>query len=265
VSAPARRPVPRGVVGMVHLPPLPGAHRWAGDLAGVIARAVADARALAEGGVDAILVENYGDAPFHADRVEPVTVAAMTRAVAEVRAVVECPVGVNVLRNDARAALAVAAATGARFIRVNVHVGGMYTDQGWVEGRAAETLRLRRSIAPEVAILADVMVKHASPPAGLHLVEAARDTWERGHADALIITGTATGARTDPARVDAVRSAVPDAPLIIGSGVSPATVADALARADAVIVGSALEADGVAGRPVDGERVRRLMDAVGSR
>jgi membrane complex biogenesis BtpA family protein len=265
VSAPARRPVPRGVVGMVHLPPLPGAHRWAGDLAGVIARAVADARALAEGGVDAILVENYGDAPFHADRVEPVTVAAMTRAVAEVRAVVECPVGVNVLRNDARAALAVAAATGARFIRVNVHVGGMYTDQGWVEGRAAETLRLRRSIAPEVAILADVMVKHASPPAGLHLVEAARDTWERGHADALIITGTATGARTDPARVGAVRSAVPDAPLIIGSGVSPATVADALARADAVIVGSALEADGVAGRPVDRERVLRLMDAVGAR
>jgi membrane complex biogenesis BtpA family protein len=250
---------------MVHLPPLPGAHRWAGDLAGVIARAVADARALAEGGVDAILVENYGDAPFHADRVEPVTVAAMTRAVAEVRAVVECPVGVNVLRNDARAALAVAAATGARFIRVNVHVGGMYTDQGWVEGRAAETLRLRRSIAPEVAILADVMVKHASPPAGLHLVEAARDTWERGHADALIITGTATGAPTDPARVDAVRSAVPDAPLIIGSGVSPATVADALARADAVIVGSALEAEGVAGRPVDRERVLRLMDAVGAR
>ncbi|MFP4624073.1 MAG: BtpA/SgcQ family protein [Gemmatimonadota bacterium] len=255
---------PTGVIGMVHLPPLPGSPRWAGppgDFEPVLERAASDARTLADGGVDAVLVENYGDAPFHRDRVEAVTIAAMTRAVAAVREAVDRPVGVNVLRNDARAALAVAAATGATFIRVNVHTGGMYTDQGWIEGRAAETLRLRSAIAPGVAILADVLVKHATPPAGLTLADAARDAWHRGLADALVVSGPATGAPTEPDRVAAVREAVPGAVVLVGSGVTAATVAAALSAADGVIVGSALEADGVAGGPVELDRVRRLVRA----
>lgn len=256
-----RRDAPGGVIGMVHLLPLPGAPRWAGSLERVLDRAISDARALLEGGVDAVLVENYGDAPFHADRVEPVTVAALTRAVAVVREAVGCPVGVNVLRNDARAALAVAAATGAAFIRVNVHTGGMYTDQGWIEGRAAGTLRLRETIAPAVAILADVMVKHAVAPTGLDPVDAARDAWHRGLADALIVSGTATGAPTDLDRVHAIRSAVPDAPILVGSGVTAGTVARALQAAHGVIVGSALEAGGEAGGAVEADRVRRLVEA----
>lgn len=260
-----RRDVPRGVIGMVHLAPLPGAPRWSdapGALDAVLERATADARGLIGGGVDAILVENYGDTPFHADRVEPVTVAVMTRAV---RVVVEAaagvPVGVNVLRNDVSAALAIAAATGARFVRANVHTGGMYTDQGWVEGKAAETVRLRERLAPAVAILADVLVKHATPPAGLELTDAARDAWHRGLADGLIATGGATGSPTDLERVRVLRAAVPEAPVLIGSGVTPGTVRSALDTAHGVIVGSALEADGVAGRPVDEDRVRRLVEA----
>lgn len=247
---------------MVHLPPLPGAPRWEGSFEAVLERAIADARTLAEGGVDAVLVENYGDVPFHPRRVQPVTIAAMTRAVSAVRQSVECPVGVNILRNDAAAALAVAAVTGARFIRVNVHTGGMLTDQGWIEGRAAATVRLRATIAPAVAILADVLVKHATPPAGLGLAAAARDAWHRGLADALIVSGDATGATTDLEQVRAVRAAVPSAPVLVGSGVTHETVAGALRTAHGVIVGSALEAEGEAGRPVDPERVRRLVEAV---
>jgi membrane complex biogenesis BtpA family protein len=227
----------------------------------VLARARADAGALAEGGVDAVLVENYGDAPFHPEDLPAHTVAALTAAVVEVRRVTELPVGVNALRNDASAALGIAAATGAGFIRVNVHSGGMYTDQGWIAGRAAETLRLRERVAPSVAILADVMVKHASPPPGLDLETAARDAWERGLADALIVTGAATGRATDVGAPEAVKRAAPGAPVLIGSGVTAETVAAALEAADGVIVGSAFERDGVAGRPVEVDRVRALVRA----
>lgn len=226
----------------------------------VLDRARRDARALHEGGVDAVLVENYGDAPFQ-KVTGPETVAAMTAAVLAVREVTDRPVGINVLRNDAAAALAVAAATDGRFVRVNVHTGGMFTDQGWIEGRAADTVRLRDRIAPDVAILADVLVKHAVPPPGLTLESAARDAAERGRADGLIVSGPATGAPTALGDIEAVAAAVPGTPVLVGSGVTPETVRAALHAATGVIVGSALERRGAAGAPVDPERVRRLVEA----
>jgi uncharacterized protein len=246
---------------MVHLLPLPGAPRWGGSMESVLSRARSDARALAAGPVDALLVENYGDSPFHPGAVPPETVAALTVAVAAVRAEVDLPVGVNVLRNDAAAALATAAATGCGFIRVNVHTGGMFTDQGWIEGNAAGTLRLRERLAPTVAILADIMVKHATPPPGLDLQRAARDAWERGWADALIVSGGGTGEPTGLEDVRRVKEVVPIAPVLVGSGVTVDTVFQALSVADGVIVGSALERDGVAGAPVDAGRVRGLVEA----
>lgn len=253
------RHVPTGVIGMVHLPPLPGAPAWAGRMDAVLERARADARALHEAGVDALLVENYGDAPFHRTA-GPETVAAMTATVLAVREVTDRPVGVNVLRNDPAGALAVAAATGATFIRVNVHAWGMHTDQGWIEGRAAETVRLRARLVPAVAILADVMVKHAVPPPGLTLEAAARDTADRGRADGLVVSGRATGAPTSLDDVRTVTAAVPT-PVLVGSGVTAATVRDALAVAAGVIVGSALKEEGRAGRPVDADRARRFVEA----
>src|SRR5205814_7296815 len=107
----------RPVVGMVHLLPLPGAPR-ARALSEIRAAARADADALARGGVDGILIENYGDAPFSGGSVEPQVVAAMAVLASEVRATSGLPIGINVLRNDARSALAVALASGASFIRV---------------------------------------------------------------------------------------------------------------------------------------------------
>lgn len=226
----------------------------------VVKRARTDARALAGAGFDALLVENYGDAPFRRT-VGPVTVAAMTAAVLAVMQEVDAPVGVNVLRNDARAALSVAAAAGARFIRVNVHTGGMYTDQGWIEGRAADTVRLRDRVAPWAAILADVMVKHAWPPPGLTLEAAARDAAERGRADGLVVSGAGTGEATSLDDVRAVKEAVPGTPVLIGSGVTADTVAAALGAAAGVIVGSALRVGGRAGAPVDPVRARRFVEA----
>jgi uncharacterized protein len=232
-------------------------------MAAVVDRAVADALALAAGPVDAILVENFGDSPFYPGSVPAETVAGMTAALAHVRQATDLPMGVNVLRNDPAAALAVVETTGCAFIRVNVHTGGMFTDQGWIEGDAAATLRLRQRLCPDVAILADVLVKHATPPPGSALERAAADAWDRGWADALIVSGPATGAPTDPEHIAAIRRTVPDAPVLVGSGITAETVAAALAVADGVIVGSALEEGGVAGAPVAPDRVRRLLAAAG--
>ncbi len=205
-----------------------------------------------------MLVENYGDLPFHPGAVPPETVAALTVAVAEVVRTVSLPVGVNVLRNDAAAALAIAVATGARFIRVNVHTGALLTDQGWIAGLAHDTLRRRAALGADVAILADVLVKHAVAPAGLNAARAARDAWHRGLADGLVVSGPATGEEPDLARLRAVKAAVPEAPVWIGSGLTPENAAALMAVADGAIVGSAFERDGVAGNPVEVERVRRL-------
>jgi membrane complex biogenesis BtpA family protein len=248
---------------MVHLGPLPGSPRFGGHLEAVLERAVADARLLAAAGFDAIMVENFGDAPFFADDVPNVTVAAMTRAVAAVRQAVEVPVGVNVLRNDALAALAVAAAAGAEMIRVNVLAGTMNTDQGTITGRSAEVARMRSLLAPSVAVLADVFVKHAVPPPGLTLADAARDTFERGGADALIVTGSGTGSAAAAADLAAVRAAVPAATLYVGSGVTPETVRALLEVADGVIVGTAVKVGGATTAPVDPARAAALVAAAG--
>ncbi len=230
----------------------------------VRARALRDAATLAEGGVDGVLVENFGDVPFYPRRVPPETVAALAVTVAEVVEAVGVPVGVNVLRNDARAALAIAAATGARFLRVNVHLGLMFTDQGAVEGQAHETLRRRRELGIEPAILADLFVKHAVPPPGLGLEAAARDHWERGLADALLLTGPATGAGVEVGEVARVRRILPpEAPLWVASGVTARTAPAFLEVADGLIVGSAFQRDGRAGGGVEGERVRTFMKALG--
>ena len=136
----------------------------------------------------------------------------MTLAIAAVRAETSLPVGVNVLRNDALAALGIAAATGAGFIRVNVLTGVMYTDQGPLVGKAAELLRRRSDLAPQVEIWADVMVKHATPPSGLTVDQAAKDTVERGLADAVIVSGSGTGEEPDLAQAAAIAGAVPKGP-----------------------------------------------------
>jgi membrane complex biogenesis BtpA family protein len=251
----------RALVGMVHLLPLPGSPRWAGSLDAIVERAVGDARALAAGGFHGCLVENYGDAPFSPGRVDPATIAAMAAVVAEVRRVVTLPVGVNVLKNDAGGALAVAAATGAAFVRVNVHVGAVVADQGLLQGDAYHTLRYRRLLGSATRLFVDVGGKHAVPLAPVELEQVARDAAERGLADALVVSGPATGQPTDPGDVKRVRAVVSDRPLLVGSGVTPDTVGPLLALADGVIVGTWLKRDGRTANPVDPDRVRALARA----
>jgi len=259
LGLPADRP--RAVIGMVHLRALPGSPRWDGDMGGVVRAALDDARALADGGADALVVENHGDVPFTAGRVDAASVAGMAVAIAEIRRQLSLPIGVNVLKNDVRSALAVAAATGARFVRVNVHVGAVAADQGVIQSEAHDTLRYRRLLGLDIRILADVQAKHGMPLAPVPIEQEARDCWERGLADALVVSGVATGQPTPMSDLKRVRGAVPDAPLLVGSGATPETVAELLSVADAVIVGTSLKRDGRLANPVDVERVRRLVAA----
>ncbi len=252
------------LVGVIHLLPLPGSPR-ARAIVDVREQALRDAEAWARGGADALIVENFGDAPFHKDRVEPHVVAAMALIVDAVRQATGLPVGVNVLRNDASAAIGIAAVTGARFVRVNVHVGALVTDQGIIEGRAAETLRYRRALDAPVEIWADVLVKHAVPLAPQPLVEVARDTVERGLADALVVTGQRTGEPPALEDVADLRRALPETRILVGSGITPNNIERYLPLAQGAIVGTWAKVQGRVQNPVDPERVRQLVQALGRR
>lgn len=243
---------------MVHMRPLPGAPMFRGSLDAVIEAAIADARALASGGCDGIVFENFGDRPFQ-KHVHAETVAAMTRVIADVVRELSIPHGVNVLRNDAHSALAIAAATGAAFMRINIHIGAMSTDQGVIEGEAGETLRLRASFAPDVLIFADHMVKHATPLAPVGEEQMARDLRERGLADAIIISGRETGAPADVDRLAKTRKAI-EAPILIGSGLTAENAA-IYSEADGAIVGTSVKRDGSIDMPVDSARVERVVRA----
>ncbi|MGO8929893.1 MAG: BtpA/SgcQ family protein [Limisphaerales bacterium] len=250
------------LIGVVHLQPLPGSPRWRGDLESVIEFAVNDARAYERGGAHALFIENFGDVPFTRDGVAPETIAAMTAAGRAIRQFVKLPIGFNVLRNDARAALALCAACGGAFIRVNVHTGAMLTDQGLIEGNAYDTLRYRRRICPAAQIFADVHVKHAVPLGNWTIADAARDTVERGLADALIVSGAGTGLATDLADVERVRRTCPATKVLLGSGVAVENVRDYLPAADGFIVASSLKLNGRLSNPVDPKRVAALVRAL---
>ncbi len=252
------------LIGVIHLRPLPGSPCWRGNLEKVIQQAVQDARAYERGGADALSIENFGDMPFTKGSVEPETVACMAAAGRAVHHAVKLPLGFNVLRNDARAALALCAACGGSFIRVNVLTGAMLTDQGLIEGNAFAVLRYRRTICPAAQIFADVHVKHAVPLGNWSIGDSARDALHRGLADALIISGTGTGLAADRSDLAQVRATCPTARILIGSGITVQNLQDYLPLADGFIVGTSLKRECEVANPVDVKRVAALAKALRS-
>lgn len=251
------------IIGMLHAPPLPGSPHYGGSFTAVREHVLRDAETLVAGGTDGLMLENFGDAPFYPGRVPAETIASLTCLAAEVRRRLDVPLGINVLRNDGQAALAIAVAVGAAFIRVNILCSARVTDQGVISGIAHELLRDRARLgAAHVSILADVDVKHSAPLAPRPLAEEVHDLIERGGADALIVTGGATGSSADPETLSLVKRAAGAVPVFVGSGVTPETVDRYLPPADGFIVGTGLKVDGKAANPVDEARVRALAEAV---
>jgi membrane complex biogenesis BtpA family protein len=239
------------LVGVLHLAALPGSPlsiRTADDIA---RGAAVEARILGDAGYDAVIVENFGDIPF-TPRVGSITVSAMTLAASRVRdACPDLPLGINVLRNDADAALAIAAAVGAAFIRVNVHVGARVTDQGLIQGEAGATLRTRHALgASGVDVWADVDVKHSAPLGVRAISDEASDAAVRGMASAILVTGEGTGRAVDVEKLTLVRRAV-SVPVYVASGATLASLPTLARASDGVIVGSALRREGKAGGVVD--------------
>ncbi len=253
---------PKVAIGVIHLMPLPGSPGYGGNLESVVERGVNEARMLEEAGFGGLIVENFGDIPFLKDRVDAVTIASMAIATRQIADAVTIPVGVNVLRNDYQAALAVASVSNSAFIRLNVLVGGYITPEGIVEGRPGEVHRLRQMLNPGILIFADVMVKHAYRIGDTEIDEDALDVAERGKADCLIITGRRTGSPPAPEDLKRVRVKLEEShiemPLLVGSGITPANASRFLEICDGFIVSSFLREDGVAGQPLDPKRLKEF-------
>lgn len=249
------------IIGVVHLMPLPTSPRWGGSLRAVLDRAQQEATALASGGVNGIIVENFFDAPFTKGSVDPAVVSAMTLIVGELMNLVTVPVGINVLRNDAKSALAIASCVGAKFIRVNVLTGVMATDQGLIEGEAHELMRYRRELGSDVKILADVLVKHARPLGSPNLTTAVQETIERGLADGVILSGWATGSPPTLEDLELATAAADGVPVFIGSGANWENISTLMQAADGVIVSSSLKRHGKIDQAIDPIRVSQFVEA----
>lgn len=253
---------PYPVIGVVHLLPLPLSPRWQGSLQAVVDRAEQEAVALASGGVHGILVENFFDAPFTKDSVDPVVVSAMSLVLQRLQTLVTLPLGVNVLRNDGRSALAIATCSGAQFIRVNVLTGVMATDQGLIEGCAYDLLRYRQQLGCDVKIFADVLVKHARPLGSPNLTTAVQDTLQRGLADGVILSGWATGHPPSREDLELAKAAAGKAPVLIGSGADWENIGSLMSVADGVIVASSLKRHGDINQPIDPVRVSQFIEVM---
>jgi membrane complex biogenesis BtpA family protein len=253
------------LVGCVHLLPLPGSAGFRGDLSAIVRRATEEARILAGEGFDALLVENTHDAPYLLGRIEPETVAALAVAASAVRAAVErLPVGVQALAAANREALGVAVAAGLDFVRVENFAFAHVADEGLMaRASAPELVRTRAHLGAErVLVLADVKKKHASHAItqDLTLTEAVRGA-EFCRADAVVVTGEATGRETAPEDVREARAASA-LPVFVGSGVTVENVARYVPHARALIVGSSLKEEGDWRRALDPGRCRALRRAL---
>jgi membrane complex biogenesis BtpA family protein len=250
--------MPKPLLACVHLLPLPGAPHYAGSMKEVCDRALAEADIFKRCGVDGLIVENFRDKPFYPGRIPAETVASLAAVTREVRRSVNLPVGVNALRNDGEAALAAATAAEAHFIRVNVHMGAVVSEQGIIQGMSHETLRLRAALRSNVLIFADVGVKHAAPLADRGLAAETRDLAERGLVDAIIVSGELTGSETKAEDVDVVRAHT-SLPLLIGSGANPENIHKVFGKVEGFIVGSYFKKEGNGNNFVEEERVRKFV------
>lgn len=253
------------LIGMVHVQALPGTPRGKMGVEAIAAKAAAEASLLARSGFDAVMIENMHDTPYLMGTQPPEVVAAMTRVGMAVRAAApKIPLGVQVLACGNKEAIAIAQAIGGDFIRAENFVFAHVADEGLMgRAEAGELLRYRRAIGAEgVKIFADIKKKHASHAltADVDVANAAQAAEFFG-ADGVIVTGVATGRPVDVDELAAVRRAT-KLPVLVGSGVTPASVPSLLKHADGLIVGSWYKRAGEWSNPPEGSRCRRLAAAV---
>ncbi len=248
------------VIGVVHLPPLPGSASYGGSMEAVLGTALSDAMTYKDGGVDALIIENMHDVPYLRGRVEPETTAAMAVIAHAIKYETVLPIGIQILAGANLEALGVAVAAGLDFLRVEGFVFAHIGDEGFHQSCAAELIRRRAILKAEhIKIFADIKKKHAAHAitCDVSLVETARNA-EFFKADGVVVTGPATGYAPDEQEVRGVRASVA-AHVLVGSGVTPGNIHQLAQHADALIVGSSAKYDGLWSNDVDPERVERLI------
>ena len=250
------------VYGVVHLQSLPGSPSNRISLDEIIDHAQEDVNNLIFGGVDGIIIENFGDTPFVKDDISKRTLASFTTVVENLSIERDINVGINVLRNDGIAALSIAEATKSNFVRINVLNNTMFTDQGIIEGKSHEINQFKSTLNNLVEIYADVFVKHAVPPPGSKIENHTAELIHRAGADVVIVTGDGTGHEINMNELEKVRNIVPEGKLAIGSGVNSSNVVAYQELADILIIGTSFKFDNNVSKKVDINRVEEIIRKV---
>ena len=253
--------VPRALIGVIHVGALPGTPESRQTVAAIADVATVEARTYAAAGFNGLILENTHDRPYLKGSVGPEIVAAMAVIGIEVQRAAKLPLGIQILAGANSAAMAVAHACGAVFVRVEGFVFAHVADEGLIQSSAGDLLRYRRAIGAEsVRVFADIKKKHSAHAitADVDLAETAKAA-EFFQADGVIVSGMATGCPTDPAEVRAVSEAVA-IPTLVGSGVTPQNMAS-FAAADALIVGSSVKEGGIWSRRLDDACVQAVARA----
>ena len=255
--------VKKPIIAMLHLPPLPGSYNYDGQpLEGIVEQTLREAEILAASGFDGLLMQNAGDRPASLE-VCPEKVAYMSVIGAAVRrAHPAMPLGVNVCWNVPKATIAVCHAVGGAFIRLeHVYIGMAITAHGPVYGCAYEATQFLKLLdAKHIQIMADVYETHSAPIGRMPIEQAARQATGACQAHAVIITGSSFDESMQ--MIQAVKASSPSTTVILGGGSAPATVDEALGRADGIIVGRSLKARAEMMAPIDHSKAQAYMEAV---
>lgn len=258
--------VTKPIIGMIHLPALPGTPLYdaAGGMTAIRDWVQRDIEALQSGGIDAVMYCNENDRPYRLDS-DFASVAAMADVVATTRGELSVPFGVNVLW-DPRATIAVAKATGAAFVR-EIFTGAFAGDFGlWVRS-AGDAHRYRREIgADDVRLIYNINAEFAAPVAPRPVPDVARSVVFSSSPDAICVSGPITSQAVDDSVLGQVAAAIrgSNVPVLVNTGLKVSNAPDLLKHADGAIVGSSLKVDGITWNPVDANRVKDLMDVVRS-
>ncbi|HSE20358.1 MAG TPA: BtpA/SgcQ family protein [Pyrinomonadaceae bacterium] len=253
------------VIGVIHVGALPGTPRHSHSMNELVSAARIEALLYRDSGVDGLIVENMHDVPYMRGEVGPEIVAAMTAIGGEVKSAAALPVGIQILAGANIEAMAVAHAAGLDFIRAEGYAYAHIADEGFIQASAANLLRYRRMIgANSIQVWTDVKKKHSAHAitSDVSLGETA-ETVEFMGADAVIVTGTATGKAPKPEDVSEAKAHC-NLPVLLGSGITEENFAPFREKADGFIVGTFFKVDGLWSNTVDPSRVERFMRRVRS-
>lgn len=247
------------VIAMVHFGALPGSPLYDAEagLEGLIDGVLKDLDALQRAGVDAVMFGNENDRPYEF-QVDTASTATMAYVIGKVRDCITVPFGVNVLW-DPMASVALAAATGAAFVR-EIFTGTYASDMGPWTPDAGKAMRYRdRLHRRDLALLYNVSAEFAYSLDRRPLADRARSAVFSSVPDAILVSGQITGEAAEMGELEAVKRALPGTPVLANTGVKHATVADVLRIADGCIVGSSLKVDGNTWNAVDPDRAAEFM------